>query len=470
MKIFCAKIIQSSVGVAMLAGSVVAGNVLINPGFEADAPGQNQNLAGWTWYGQPWGNTLNETGPDARSGSNYFKVFQGFTGTINYSGIYQDYFCTAGSVFNADGWAKILPSDLVNGANAAWLEVSFRDTAAKTLALYRSGGINTNTLATGGFAKDVWVRLAITNQCDPENYTVTGATDKLVAPAGTEFVRYQVVFQGDAAGSTGAVFFDDLNLDQNSAGPVAAGDWQLVWSDEFQQPDGSAPAAANWGFETGGNGWGNDELEFYTARTNNVRIEGGQLVIEARQENFSGRNFTSARLLTKGKHAWTYGRVEARIKIPRGQGIWPAFWMLGTNLATAGWPLCGEVDIMENIGREPGLIHGTVHGPGYSGAGGIGGPAALPSGAAFADDFHVYAVECAADRIRWLVDERVYFSLTPDRLPPGKSWVFNQPKFILLNLAVGGAWPGNPDSTTVFPQRMVVDYVRVLEKKTGGQR
>jgi len=128
------------------------------------------------------------------------------------------------------------------------------------------------------------------------------------------------------------------------------------------------------------------------------------------------------------------------------------------------------VDIMENIGREPGLIHGTVHGPGYSGAGGIGGPAALSSGAAFADDFHVYAVECAPDRIRWLVDGQVYFSLTPDRLPPGKSWVFNQPKFILLNLAVGGAWPGNPDSTTVFPQRMVVDYVRVLEKKTGGQR
>lgn len=246
-----------------------------------------------------------------------------------------------------------------------------------------------------------------------------------------------------------------------SAGTATADDWRLVWSDEFDQADGSVPDASKWSYETGGNGWGNNELEYYTSRTNNVRIEDGKLVIEARAENFAGKHYTSARLLTKGKWAWTYGRIEARIKIPRGQGIWPAFWMLGTNIASASWPTCGEIDIMENIGREPGLIHGTVHGPGYSGSGGIGGPGSLPGDAAFADDFHVYSIDWETNRIRWFVDGQLYFTLTPANLPPGTKWVYNQPEFLLLNLAVGGAWPGNPDAATTFPQRMVVDYVRV---------
>ena len=187
-------------------------------------------------------------------------------------------------------------------------------------------------------------------------------------------------------------------------------------------------------------------------------------MIEARKESSDGRNYTSARLQTRGKWAWTYGRVEARIKVPRGQGFWPAFWMLGTNINSVGWPDCGEIDIMENLGREPGMVHGTLHGPGYSGAGGIGGPFALPGGAALADDFHVFAIECETNRIRWFVDDQAYFSVTPASLPRGTQWVFNQPKFLLLNLAVGGGWPGNPDSTTTFPQRMLVDYVRVYDK------
>jgi beta-glucanase (GH16 family) len=254
------------------------------------------------------------------------------------------------------------------------------------------------------------------------------------------------------------------NPQMANAEPAATDhDSKIVWSDEFAQADGSAPDAGKWVYETGGNGWGNNELEYYTSRTNNVRIEDGKLVIEARSENFGGKHYTSARLLTKGKWSWTYGRVEARIKIPRGQGIWPAFWMMGTTIGTVGWPACGEIDIMENIGREPALIHGTVHGPGYSGSGGIGGPAALPGGAKFADDFHVYAIECETNRIRWFVDDRPYFSLTPAQLPKDTQWVFNQPKFLLLNLAVGGAWPGNPDNQTIFPQRMAVDYVRVYK-------
>ena len=256
-----------------------------------------------------------------------------------------------------------------------------------------------------------------------------------------------------------------------NAAPVApADDWRLIWSDEFKQPDGSAPDPSKWAFDVGGNGWGNNELEYYTSRTNNARIKDGKLVIEARQEDFGGKNITSARLLTKNKYSWTYGRIEARIKVPRGQGIWPAFWMLGTNIDFVHWPTCGEIDIMENIGKEPGTVHGTVHGPGYSGDAGIGGPFALPGGAAFADDFHDFAIEWERNRIRWFVDGQPYFTVTPASLPKGTQWVFNQPKFLLLNLAVGGGWPGYPDAKTTFPQRMVVDYVRVYNKNSSPKR
>ena len=236
--------------------------------------------------------------------------------------------------------------------------------------------------------------------------------------------------------------------------------WTLVWADEFTQADGSLPDPSKWGYDTGGGGWGNSELEYYTSRTNNVRIENGQLVIEARQESYLGSSYTSARLKSQGKVSWAYGRIEARIKIPRGQGLWPAFWTLGTNITSVNWPACGEIDIMENIGREPSLVHGTAHGPGYSGSGGIGGPCPLPAGA-YADDFHVYAVEWTTNQIKWFVDGQQYFSVNPASLPNATNWVFTRPQFVLLNVAVGGAWPGNPDGTATFPQRMTVDYVRV---------
>jgi beta-glucanase (GH16 family) len=237
--------------------------------------------------------------------------------------------------------------------------------------------------------------------------------------------------------------------------------WTLAWADEFNQPDGSSPDTTRWTYDLGAGGWGNNEWQYYTSRTNNIRIENGCLVIEARQENYQGSSYTSARLKTQGKAAWAYGRIEARMKIPRTQGIWPAFWMLGTNITSAGWPTCGEIDIMENIGREPTTVHGTVHGPGYSGGSGIGGPYSLPGNAPFADDFHVYAVEWTTNQIKWFVDGQQYFSVTPASLPAGSTWVFTQPQFLLLNVAVGGNWPGYPDGTTVFPQRMAVDYVRV---------
>ena len=237
--------------------------------------------------------------------------------------------------------------------------------------------------------------------------------------------------------------------------------WSLVWSDEFNQPDGSSPDPTKWTFDTGGGGWGNNELEYYTSRTNNARIMGGMLIIQANQENYKGSSYTSARLKTQGIWSWQYGRMEARIKIPYGQGMWPAFWMLGTNITSVGWPTCGEMDIMENIGNQPTLVHGTVHGPGYSGSNGIGGPCALPGNPTFANDFHIYAVEWTTNEVKFSVDGNQYFSVNSASLPSGTTWVYTQPQFILLNLAVGGNWPGNPDSTTTFPQQMIVDYVRV---------
>ena len=233
--------------------------------------------------------------------------------------------------------------------------------------------------------------------------------------------------------------------------------WNLVWADEFTQADGTPPDPANWGYDIGGWGWGNNEWQYYTSRTNNARIVNNQLVIEAHEESFGGRNYTSARLLTQNKWSWTYGRLEARIKVPYGQGIWPAFWMLGTDFPGVPWPDCGELDIMEHIGREPKNVHGTAHGPGYSGGSGIGGSYAFVPD--LSDDFHVFAVEWEANRIKWYVDGIHYFTIT-SRLG-GLTWVFDHPFFFILNVAVGGNWPGYPDGTTVFPQQMLVDYVRV---------
>ena len=248
--------------------------------------------------------------------------------------------------------------------------------------------------------------------------------------------------------------------------------WTLVWSDEFNLPDGSSPDASKWNLVTGGNGFGNAELESYTNRPQNAEIQNGNLVITALKESYTGadmvsHDYTSARLNSSNKFAQAYGRFEARIKIPYGQGMWPAFWLLGSDLSSKAWPTCGEIDIMENIGREPSIVHGTIHGPGYSGDKGIGSPFSFPDGRKFADDFHVYAVEWSPKQIKFFVDDNLYATRTPGDLPAGTKWVYDHPFFILLNLAVGGKWPGNPDATTVFPQQMLVDYVRVY-KRSGS--
>lgn len=213
-----------------------------------------------------------------------------------------------------------------------------------------------------------------------------------------------------------------------------------MWSDEFNQRDGSAPRSSNWAYDTGGNGWGNHELQYYTDRSpNNVVIHNGRLTIRALEETHTG---------------------------PRGKGLWPAFWMLGNNIKEVGWPACGEIDLLENIGGEPSTIHGTLHGPGYSAGSGIGASYTLGKKQRFADAFHVFAAEWEPGAIRFYVDDALYKTTTPANLPPGTTWVFDHPFFVILNVAVGGDWPGNPDSSTVFPQRMEVDYVRIYQRRT----
>jgi beta-glucanase (GH16 family) len=243
--------------------------------------------------------------------------------------------------------------------------------------------------------------------------------------------------------------------------------WALTWSDEFNGPDG-APDGKKWTIVTGGHGFGNNELEYYTDRVQNMKQENGKLVITAISESFTGpdkvtRQYTSARTKTAGNFSQKYGRFEARIKLPEGRGMWPAFWLLGDNKAR--WPLCGEIDVMENIGSDPTVVLGTLHGPGYSGDKGISKRYQLPAGKRASDDFHLYAVEWEPNVIRFYVDDILYVTRTPADLPPGTEWVFDHPFYVILNLAVGGNLPGNPEESTKFPQAMLVDYVRVYELK-----
>ena len=253
--------------------------------------------------------------------------------------------------------------------------------------------------------------------------------------------------------------------------PDAESGWELVWHDEF---DGDAINPENWTYDIGGWGWGNGEAQYYTDRPENARVENGLLVIEARQEKYENSYYTSARLLTQGLQEFQYGRIEARIKVPDGVGTWPAFWMLGANFGRelddpdqSNWPNVGEIDIMEYVGREPDLVVGTVHGPGYAGAGGL--TRWNRQEHPIADEFHVFAIEWDYDGIRWFYDDELYYDLSRDAVG-NREWVFDQPFFIIVNLAVGGTLGGTIALDTPFPQVLYVDYVRVyqLQADSGG--
>lgn len=257
-----------------------------------------------------------------------------------------------------------------------------------------------------------------------------------------------------------------LSLRGDDVAPRAAAGGALVWSDEFGGRAGTAPDPRKWTYNTGGGGWGNAELEYYTDSTANAALDGaGNLVITARRAGYGERSchygsclYTSARLLTAGRFSQTYGRFEARMKVPAGSGLWPAFWMLGDDTRSSASPRGGEIDVMENVGSEPGTVHGSLHGPGYSGEQGLTTAFQLPGGA-LADAFHVFAVDWTPEAITWFVDGTAYGRRTRADTG-GREWVFDHPFFLIVNLAVGGTWPGDPPPDAPFPQSMLVDYVR----------
>jgi beta-glucanase (GH16 family) len=235
----------------------------------------------------------------------------------------------------------------------------------------------------------------------------------------------------------------------------------LVMQDEFNT-DGH-PDNSIWGFDlgTGTNGWGNNELQYYTDRTENITVQNGVLIISAKEESFAGSNYTSARILTKGKFEQTYGRFEARIRLPYGQGMWPAFWLLGDESNADSWPDIGEIDIMEYRGQNPTTILGSLHGPGYSGGLAITKSYTLKNDR-FDTGFHVFGIEWGPEYIHYYVDDVLYNQITPADVPG--DWVFDHPFYIIINLAVGGDFVGPPNNETMFPQTMLVDYVRVYQK------
>ncbi len=256
---------------------------------------------------------------------------------------------------------------------------------------------------------------------------------------------------------------DGLNFVTDNAGfstPTSYSGLTLVWNEEFTSP----LSASNWNYEigNGSGGWGNNELEYYTSSTKNSFVSNGNLIIEARKESIGGFNYSSARLTTQNKKTFTYGRVDIRAKLPQGKGIWPALWMLGSNITGVGWPASGEIDIMEYLGHETNKSHGTLHyGASTASHGSKGNSFTLGSGA-FYEQFHVFSMEWKLDQIKLYVDNNLF--LTVNKADVGSSpYPFNAPFFFILNVAVGGNWPGSPDATTNFPQRMIVDYVRVFQ-------
>jgi beta-glucanase (GH16 family) len=257
---------------------------------------------------------------------------------------------------------------------------------------------------------------------------------------------------------------DGTNLSTDNTGystPLSYPGYTLVWNDEF---NGTALDLNTWNQEigNGSNGWGNNELEYYTSSTKNTFISNGNLIIEARKEPVSGFNYTSGRMTTQNKKAFTFGRIDMRAKLPVSKGIWPALWMLGANINTVSWPACGEIDMMELIGTYPGRCYGTMHWKPVSGTNtNKGSEYNLPSGN-FSQQFHVFSIIWTQDTIKWLVDDHLYLTTTKADVGTA-NYPFNADQFLIFNVAVGGNWPGSPDANTVFPQRMFVDYVRVFQ-------
>ncbi|GJQ63158.1 MAG: hypothetical protein SCALA702_22110 [Melioribacteraceae bacterium] len=252
--------------------------------------------------------------------------------------------------------------------------------------------------------------------------------------------------------------------DDNPSEPETGSDeYTLVWSDEFDYT--GKPDSTKWGYDIGDSGWGNNELQYYTDDEVNSRAENGHLVIEAHQYPDAGVEYTSARIVTRGKGDWLYGRIEVKARLPYGQGIWPAIWMLPTDWVYGGWAASGEIDIMELLGHQPETVYGTIHYGGTSPNNVHTGESITLQNGSFASDFHVFVFEWEENEMRWYIDDNLYATQT-EWHSTGHDYPapFNRRFHLILNIAVGGNWPGYPDENTTFPQRMEVDYIRVYQK------
>lgn len=332
------------------------------------------------------------------------------------------------------------------------------------------------------------------------NYTITGgtakagedyiapATQSITIPAGATQQKLVIQIVGDdikegddaftiqlqnpvngtlqKPGAGGTIRNDDTRVAYNNAGyeaPASYPNYTLVWKDDF---DGPALNTSIWSHQNGDGcpnvcGWGNNELEYYTDRAENLFFQNGKLIIEARPENFQGKGYTSSKIITQGKKPVKFGRIDIRAILPKGKGIWPAFWLMPDKSVFGGWPKSGEIDLMEVVGHEPAKTHGTLHfGPG-PGSTQITRSWSLPS-KTFNDEFHVFSLEWKQDQIQWLVDGQVFSTVNKADLG-ANNYPFNEEFFVIFNLAVGGNWPGNPDANTYFPQWLIVDYIRVYQ-------
>ena len=438
-----------------------AQNILKNPGFETG------DFTGWKTCQS---NNYVQTGNSARSGTYCYKVYGQFNSSYNYTGIYQVIPSAPGAVYSADGWAYSSGGDLIHGQDQVWIEVSFLDSSSNALALYRSPVVTGANLSNFG-GTNTWFDLPISNQCSFTNPsalvllpgTVFNTATNLVAPSGTAYVRYQIVFRQGTDNANGSMFFDDLTLSQT--GGTTTSQWNIVWSDEF---NGMSINTSKWTFEKGNNnGWGNNELEYYTSNSQNAYVSNGLLHIVALQHSMRGYSFTSARMKTEGLYNTpTYGRIQWRAALPAGTGMWPALWMMGADYPLVPWPTCGEIDVMESNGGEPSWVQGSIHsGPSKNNLLSFWKVSHYPAGDPYGTsttNFHIYELDWTPASISWLVDGDVY---EMQRTAPP----FNQPFFLIMNLAVGGDYVGNPSVSTIeasntFPQEMLVDYVRVYEQ------
>jgi beta-glucanase (GH16 family) len=318
--------------------------------------------------------------------------------------------------------------------------------------------------ATADNAVEYQLRIGITTE--PTASNTTGAFEHTFYQPG----NYQIEVR--AYGLSGRyiketrqitiVIQNNVSIDEGYTSPLSYEGYQMIWNDEF---DGNALNTNNWVFETGNGcpnlcGWGNNELQYY--RTQNAWVEGGLLTIEARNESYQGSSYTSARIKTQGKKSFQYGRVDVRALLPKGQGIWPALWMLGNNITSVNWPSCGEIDIVELIGgiESDNTVHGTVHwyndGHVYA-----GGSHSLQTGI-FANEYHVFSIIWDPTNIKWYVNDTQFYQIN---ITPSHMTEFHKGFFFIFNIAVGGNWPGNPNATTYFPQQMRVDYIRVFQQE-----